>query len=128
MATSMKIFVKKTGEDAMPLTATLDDTIGDVKEKLQLKNVSMRLLKTRLKENTTLRDAGVKDGDTITAVSINKVPSGFVSRSSYLASTRLGNNTIKRSIAHPELHMQTQSVVQAEAANTNRKIEEWASM
>ena len=83
MATTIKIFVKKTGEDAMPLTATLDDTIGDVKDKLQLKNVSMRLLKTRLKENTTLRDAGVKGGDTLTAVAINIVPSGFVSRKTW---------------------------------------------
>ena len=71
MAANIKIFVKKTGEDAMPLTATLDDAIGSVTEKLQLNNVSMWLLKTPLNNGTSLRDAGVKYGDTLTAVALN---------------------------------------------------------
>ena len=107
MSTTIKIFVK-TGEDAVPLTATLDDTIGSVKEKLQLKNVSMRLLKAQLKIGTSLRDAGVKDGDTLTAVVVNKVPTGFNSRSSYQAASRLGDKTCKKSNAHPELQTQTE--------------------
>ena len=128
MATSMKIFVKKTGEDAMPLTATLDDTIGSVKEKLQLKNVSMRLLKTQLKIGTSLRNAGVKDGDTLTAVAVNKVPTGFSSRGSYQAAKRLGNKTCKKSNAHPELHMLLKLWCKLRLQTQTERLKRWARM
>ena len=72
MASSMKIFIKKVGEEPQELTVNLCDTVLQVKERLQLNSVSLRLRQTPLKNSTTMEQAGVQEGAVLTAIRNNQ--------------------------------------------------------
>ena len=119
----MKIFVKQAGEDRVQVTVAPSDTVESLKMQLQLKSVSLRLGQVHLKNSATMEQAGVQEGNTLMAFTHNKTPKGFESRSRYLADRNLKTGRTQRSVAHKDLHQQTQAVVLQESAHLAHKID-----
>ncbi len=121
MASSMKIFIKKVGEEPQELTVNLCDTVLQVKERLQLNSVSLRLRQTPLKNSTTMEQAGVQEGAVLTAFATNKAPQGFDNRNQYQAARSLKLGKTHKSVAHASLRQATQAVVTQESALLGQK-------
>ena len=124
MASSMKIFIKKVGEEPQELTVNLCDTVLQVKERLQLNSVSLRLRQTPLKNSTTMEQAGVQEGAVLTAFATNTAPQGFDNRNQYQAARSLKLGKTHKSVAHASLHQATQAVVMQESALLGQKLED----
>ena len=121
--TTMQIFTKAVGQQPMPVTVNLSDTIGQLQEKLQLSNVKMRLRAQTLAKSKTFEEYKVVAGDVLAVFPNNQTPKGFASRGQYLAKNRLDTGKATRSYNHPQLHEATQEIVMQESAHLAQKID-----
>ncbi len=108
---TIRVYVKQPHSDRVAHEVAQDIAVKSFKEACGLVGANLRYKGRPLKNGDTLDEAGVQADDEIHAFP----PSKEKPDAAYFAQRRLNKGVTKRSIAHQDLHRETQSVVMDES-------------